>query len=207
MEALNGRPRPPDWHASDAVANAPRYAAHMSAPPSPATSLDQLRLPKAMENDPKGAAVHAALRAQARKLWEGSRLVVPTARWSRSVEKALEVAQREHRLVRGLEQIEKVLEREAHGQSMADARSATPRGSRVSRLMLVSNDGTERFYRQVERLVVEQSPRLLAILLDADSSQFAASVPEAAGVLRAIMVEHKELVASVLIALYEDALG
>jgi hypothetical protein len=160
-----------------------------------------------MENDANGAAVHAALRAHARKLWEGSRLVVPTAHWSPSLEKALEGAQRERRLVRGLEQIEKVLEREAHGQSLADARSATPRGSRVSRLMLVSNDGTERFYRQVERLVVTQSPRLLAILLDADSGQFASSVPEAGGVVRALMIEHKELVASVLTALYADSLG
>jgi hypothetical protein len=160
-----------------------------------------------MENDPKGAAVHAALRAHARKLWEGSRLVVPTARWSPALEKALEGAQRERRLVRGLEQIEKVLEREAHGQSLADARSATPRGSRVSRLMLVSNDGTERFYRQVERLVVAQSPRLLAIRVDGDSSQFAGSVPEAAGVVRALMIEHKELVASVLTALYAGEPG
>jgi hypothetical protein len=171
--------------------------------PSPAPSLDQLRLPKVMESDGTADAVLAALRAHARKLWEGSRLLVPTARWSPSLERALQGAQRERRLVRGLEQIEKVLEREAHGQSLVDARSATQRGSRVSRLMLVSNDGTERFYRQVERLVIDQNPRLLAILVDADSNQFAATVPDAAGVVRALMIEHKELVAGVLSAIYE----
>jgi hypothetical protein len=174
----------------------------MPATPSPPPTLDQLRLPKVMDTDGTGAPVLAALRANARAPWPGSRLLVPTARWSPSLEQALQGAQRERRLVRGLEQIEKVLEREAHGQSLADARSATPRGSRISRLMLVSNDGTERFYRQVERLVIDQNPRLLAILLDADSNQFAATVPDAAGVVRALMIEHKELVASVLTVLY-----
>jgi hypothetical protein len=104
--------------------------------------------------------------------------------------------------VRGLEQLEKVLDREARGLSMADARSATERGSRVSRLVLVSNDGTERFYRQVERLVCTQGPRLLAICVDVDSSQLAGVVPEASGVVRALMIEHKDSVARVLIELY-----
>lgn len=170
--------------------------------PTAAWSLDRLRLPKALENDATGAAVHAALRARARKLWANGVTLVPSADWSARLAAALDDAQREGQIVRGLEQVEKALEREARGLSMADARSGAERGSRVSRLVLVSNDGTERFYRQVERLVTTHGPRLLAVVVDADSSQLAGVVPQAFGVVRALMLEHKDNVARVLLALY-----
>lgn len=173
-----------------------------SSPPTPAWSLEGLRLPKLLENDPKAPALHAALRAGAKKLWSGGALALPTARWSPALATVLEKAQRESHLVRGLELVEKTLEREAHGLSLVDARSATERGSRVSRLVLVSNDGTERFYRQVERLVSTQGPRVLAIAVDADATQFAAVVPAASGVVRALMLEHKDDVVRVLLSLY-----
>jgi hypothetical protein len=101
-----------------------------------------------------------------------------------------------------LELVEKTLAREARGLSLVDARSGTERGSRVSRLMLLSEDGTERFYRQAERLICMQGSRLLALRLGASSSQLAGVVPQASGVVRALLIEHKDSVARVLLALY-----
>jgi hypothetical protein len=176
-----------------------------SSPPIVAWSLESLRLPKAIENDARGPALHAALRERSQKLWSKGEIVVPTAAWNPSLVTALRNAWREGHLIRGLESIEKTLEREARGLALADARSATERGSRVSRLVLVSADGTERFYRQVERLVCVRAPRLLAVRVDADSSQLASVVPEASGVVRALMIEHKDDVARVLLALYESS--
>jgi hypothetical protein len=173
-------------------------------PPTPTWSLESLRLPKALENDALGPSLHAALRAHARKLWSGGVLEVPNASWNDALAAALAGAQREHQLVRGLELVEKTLEREARGLSMADARQATERGSRVSRLVLISQDGTERFYRQVERLMRIQGARLLVIRVDADASQLAGIVPEASGVVRALMVEHKDHVVRVLLALFTN---
>jgi hypothetical protein len=172
--------------------------------PTPAWTLDSVRLPKTIESDARGAAVHAALRARPQKLWARGALVVPTASWGEAIAAAVEGAQREGHVVRGLERIEKALARETRGLSMADARTATERGSRVSRLVLVSNDGTERFYRQVERLLVTEGARVLAICVDADSAQLAGVVPQAAGVVRALMIEHKDSVARVLLALYAE---
>jgi hypothetical protein len=175
----------------------------MSEPrPAVLWSLDQLRLPKAIENEAIGPVLHAALRQHARKLWAGGTVEVPTASWTPVVAAALEGAEREGRLARGLEAVEKVLEREARGLELADARSATERGSRVSRLLLVSDDGTERFYRQVERLLCKQGPRLLAIRMDADATRLAGVLREASGVVRAVMLEHKDSVVQVLRALY-----
>jgi len=184
------------------------YAAAMPASHSPpAWSVAGLRLPKALENDQRGTALHAALRESTKKLWPGGALLVPTGAWTPALASVLSDAQREGLLVRGLEAVERTLEREARGLSMVDAKSATERGSRVSRLVLLSRDGTERFYRQVERLVGAQGPRLLAITLDADSGQFAATVPDASGVVRALLIEHKDFVARALLSLYPSASG
>jgi hypothetical protein len=169
---------------------------------APVYCLEGVRLPKAVEAEAAGPALHAALRAHARLLWSGGALLVPAAPWSAALAQALSRAQREGHLVRGLEAAEKALEREARGLEMADARSATARGSRVSRLLLVGADGTERFYRQVERLARTHATRLLVLRVDADSGQLASIVPHAAGVVRALMLEHKEDVARVLWALY-----
>jgi hypothetical protein len=176
--------------------------------PAPLTTrawnLEALRLPKAIDSDPGGPALHAALQRSARKLWAQG-IALPTAAWSPELGSALADALRERQLVRGLGLVEKTLEREARGLSMADARSSTERGSRVSRLVLVSNDGTERFYRQVEQLLFAHGARVLAIQVGADSAQFARVVPDASGVVRALMLEHKEGVAHVLRVLYGAA--
>src|SRR5688572_3288233 len=105
--------------------------------------LARLRFPKTLDADPRGTALQARLRASCRKLWPGGAIEVPTVAWSEPLATALGGAQREGHLLQGLERAERALEREARGLSLADARSSTERGSRVSRLLLTSNDGTE----------------------------------------------------------------
>ena len=146
--------------------------------------------------------MHAALRERAWKLWDGGMIDVPTASWGPKLEVALREAVRDGQLLRGLELIEKTLEGEARGLSLVDARTATERGARVSRLVLLSQDGSERFYRQAERIVVAQGERVLVVRIEVDSDQLAAVVPDASGVVRALLVQHKDSVARVLMALY-----
>jgi hypothetical protein len=155
-----------------------------------------------LEGDPKGVALHAALRERAWKLWDGGMIDVPTASWGPKLELALREAVRDGQLLRGLELIEKTLEGEARGLSLVDARTETERGARVSRLVLLSQDGSERFYRQAERIVSAQGERVLVVRIEVDSDQLAAVVPDASGVVRALLVQHKDSVARVLMALY-----
>jgi hypothetical protein len=168
---------------------------------TPTWNLDSLRFPKALDDDARLPALRAQLRAGCRTLWEGGALEVPVVRWSQPLASALASAQRDRHLQQGIEQAERILDREAHGLSVADARSSSERGSRVSRLLLVSNDGTERFYRQVERLLRVQGSRLLALRLDAESRQLGAVIGDPDGLVRALLVEHKTSVTRVLLAL------
>ena len=170
----------------------------------PPWNLDLLRFPKALDDDPRLPELRARLGSRREQLWAGGALQVPVVSWSEPLASALASAQREGHVLQGVEQAERALDREAHGLSLADARSRTERGSRVSRLLLTSNDGTERFYRQVERLLRTQGQRLLALRLDADARQLSAVLGEPDGLARALLVEHKTSVARVLLALCES---
>jgi hypothetical protein len=168
-------------------------------------SLDALRLPKAIEADARSSALPAALRQSVRKLWGSSSIEVPSAPWRESVASALAMAQREGHLVQGLEQAETKLAQQAHGMALADARRGAERGARVSRLLLIGNDGSERFYRQVERLVAMHAARLLPVWLDASSKELASVLSRPGGVVRALLIEHKDSVTRLLFVLYPGA--
>lgn len=170
-------------------------------------NVEGLRFPKTLDEDPRGPALHARLRASCQKLWQGGVAQVPVVAWSEPLAAALGSAQGAGHLVQGLERAEKALARESHGLAMADARSSTERGSRVSRLLLTSDDGTERFYRQVERLLRTQGARVLALRLDANAVQLGSVMGVSDGLARALLVEHKLSVASVLLALCEENLA
>src|SRR4029079_9466591 len=104
----------------------------MPAPDSaPTWNFDSLRLPKSLDDLPQLPALRARLSSCCRKLWEGGAVQVPVVSWSEPLASALASAQRERHLLQGIEQAERTLDREAHGLSIADARSATERGSRV----------------------------------------------------------------------------
>lgn len=174
----------------------------MPAPaPSPTWNLEQLRFPKTLDDDPRLAALRTRLQASCRKLWEGGDLQVPVLAWTEPLAAALVQASQAGHLSQGIESAERALAREAHGLSVADARSQSERGSRVSRLLVTSNDGSERFYRQIERLLRTQGPRLLALRLDVDSRRMGAVLGDSDGLARALLVEHKTSVAEVLLAL------
>jgi hypothetical protein len=173
--------------------------------PAPTWKFEHLRFPKTLDDDPRVPALRSRLQASCQRLWEGGFVQVPTLTWSEPLGAALAGAHRAKHLTQGIESAERALEREARGLSMADARSETERGSRVSRLLLTSNDGTERFYRQVEGLLRSQGARVLAFRLDVDSRQLSGVVGNPDGMARALLVEHKTSVGQILLALCEPS--
>ena len=126
---------------------------------------------------------------------------IPVAPLSDALVAALRSAHSAGRVVRGLESAEQTLAAEERGLRIADRASGTPRGVRVSRLLLLSNDGAERFYRQVEALLRRHGQRVLAIRLAADAETLGALLFGPGRRARLLMLEHKDAVAAVLLAL------
>lgn len=162
--------------------------------------IDKLKLPRLVEADPRYQQLQQQLVGEVEKLWSGSSLTVPVISFSPALEQILVAAHEKKRLVRGLDSIERVLQNEARGLRMVDQKSGEKRTRRISRLLIMSNDGADRLYRKVETLLREHGDRVLALRITADSQQLG-SVFGPEKLVKLLLVEHKEDVAALLLAL------
>lgn len=163
--------------------------------------MDEVRLPRRVEQQPAAAHLAAALSARSRPLWAGSAMRVPQLEMTPGLEGALTSAFAAGRIVRGLEAAERVLAGEERGLKRVDRRTGAERGGRVSRLLVLSDDGAERFYRNVEALLRRHAPRVLALRVSVDERTLGALVFGPHQVARLLLVEHKDAVSAVLLAL------
>jgi hypothetical protein len=160
-----------------------------------------LRLPKLVEAHPRGQQVLHILATQARPLWPETELEVPMATLSSKMASALRSAHNAGHVVRSLESAERMLAAQERGLGLVDRNSGVPRGVRVSRLLVLADDGAERFYRQVERLLRRYGPRVLAVRLDADADALGELLFGTKGRARLLMLNHKEAVSAFLLAM------
>ena len=163
--------------------------------------MEGLRLPRLVEDAPGAAGLLRDLSAGAAPLWAGGALRVPRVEITAALEAALESAQSAGQLVRGFESAERALSAEALGLSHVDRTTGVARGGRVSRLLVVADDGAERFYRNVESLLRRHAPRVLALRLAADERALGQLLFGPDQVARLLLVEHKSAVSAVLLAL------
>lgn len=163
-----------------------------------------LRLPKMVESDPRGPQLLRSLTAYTRPLWRESMLDVPVGRMNVELAEALRKADGAGQLIRGLESAERILASEERGLRMADRQIGVTRGVRVSRLLILANDGAERFYRNVETMLHRHGPRVLAVLLEMDASGLGELLFGSGSIARLVMLEHKQAVGSVLLAMTGD---
>jgi len=164
----------------------------------------RVRLPKRIEADPRAAAIAAVLAERPTLLWPGGSLRVPVIGLDERLARVLKGAHIGRRLCRGLENIEAKLEAERRGLAKADQRAGEERGVRVSRLLLVADDGAERMVRRVESLARTHGGRVLVIRLEVDSQGLGAVLSEDGSPAKALMLDHKDAVADALFALAPD---
>jgi len=161
---------------------------------------EPLRLPKRVELDSNASRVVKALAAK-KPLWSGGELHSPVVALSSGLRRALKSAHSAGRVTRGLELIEKQLAAEARGMDSADRKSGASRGRRVSRLLLIADDGAERMYRRVETLSRRHPGRLLVLQLECSGEELGSLLFGPTGVAKLLMLDHKDAVADALLAL------
>jgi len=162
------------------------------------------RLPKTIASDPRAQPLLRALANAPHRLWPGSPLHLLEADLSEPLREALLGAHRAGRVVRSLEKAQAVLSAEAHGQRLVDRRSGTPRGTRISRLLVLTNDGAERFYRQAESLLKSHASRLVGVRLKVDAETLGEALFGRGRTARLLMIEHKTAVGAILLALADQ---
>ena len=160
-----------------------------------------LRLPKSVESDPRGPQLLRNLTMHTRPLRQESEIGTPVAGMTPELAEALRSAYSAGQVIRSLENAERTLAAEERGLQMADRQIGAPRGRRVYRLLLLANDGAQRFYRQIEALLRRHGPRVLAVCLEIDELGLGELLFGPGRVARLLMLEHKQAVGSVLLAM------
>ena len=163
--------------------------------------LKGLRLPRPVEEDRRGRELLRGLAAHAGPLWPGGGILVPAIPFTPALAEALRTARRAGRLVRGLEAAEVKLAAEGKGLGPVDRKTGVPRGGRVSRLLVVADDGAERFYRRVETLLRRNGPRVLALRLHVEAARLGEAVFGPGQRALLLLLAHKEAVGAMLLAL------
>lgn len=169
--------------------------------------MEAPRLPKRVRDDPGAARLASELSARARPLWEGAELCASEAEISPGLQAALKSAFSAGRIVRGMEGAERTLAAEQQGLEHVDRTTGVERGGRVSRLLVLADDGSERFYRSVGFLLRRHAPRVLALRLNVDESGLGQLLFGPGQVARLVLVEHKDAVSAVLLALASEWSG
>jgi hypothetical protein len=142
-----------------------------------------------------------ALARRSRLLWPGGTVVASVVPLTTTLRGALIAPTTAVRLRRGLEAAEEALDAEQRGLDALPASEAQRQGGRVSRLVLVSNDGAERFYRRVEHLVIAHAPRLLACIVDVDSATLGDLLYGNGAVVKLLLTERKTTAVAILRAI------
>ena len=106
-----------------------------------------MKLPRQLENEGVDADVRAALERESIALFNDSDISVPVVKLNPKLRQHIFYAKSAGALVFGLQAIEDYLANELRGLQKVDGQS-----DRVSRLLIVTNDGSYRFYRGLEFL-------------------------------------------------------
>jgi hypothetical protein len=161
-----------------------------------------LKLPKDVAADSRHDAVWKLLTTNTTPLWEAAELRVPTLPLNRALAAQCHRAVTTGLATPGLEAIEGVLASEQKGlDALLEKAPQVPQNPRVSRLLLMSNDGSKRFYRDCEALLVKYDQRLIGCRLDVTGDNFGSVVYGYPKLMRALLFVDKKAVARALLTL------
>jgi hypothetical protein len=164
-------------------------------------NIADIHLPRQLETDNSAEMILQGLISCAAKLMPGGKFDVPVINWSDPLKMALQKARLQGRIRLGLEAITEKLASERYGIKNAHQSSGAAYGDRISRLLLFSNDGADRFYRHIEQLLESNVPRLLGCKLNVDAGMLGQFILGKDRNIKIIMAEHKDVVAGMLRAI------
>ena len=123
-----------------------------------------LMLPKQLIKDGVDQAINDYLESKNTPLYPDSSLSIPQIPVTPTFHSHIFYAESLGHIEIGFENIENYLQREKFGLEKAGNQS-----NRISRLLLLANDGSKRFYKQIEYIWQD---RVLVIRLDVASTEF-----------------------------------
>ncbi len=176
----------------------------MNAPLMPRV-LPDLKLPRRLELEPSSALISKLLDESQSLLWEKSPYRVSELEWRPEVEKALSNALLSKKIELGIETIERVLGQEKRGIDAMLAKQGTQSALRISRLLITSNDGSERLYRACESILTKHGDRVLMLRFKVPATQMGVKIFGPDRAIKAMLVSDRDQVEKVLLSLVTSA--
>ncbi len=165
-----------------------------------------LKLPKEVLADERHEALSLLLASTLAPLWAAGRYRVSSVAMNEGLAKELRAAASGGVAHQGLELAADTLRREQKGLDAAQRKEgAQAHAPRVSRLLLLANDGSERFYRDAEMLLVRHPDRLMIVRLDIGGEALGEALFRTAKLVRCVLVTDKSAVSRSLLALVHGA--
>ena len=152
-----------------------------------------MELPKQLKKDNIELEVQAALDKESIALYSESETQISVLTLNHKMRQQIFFAKSVGELIFGFETIEKSLLNELRGLQKSDNQS-----ERISRLLLVTNDGSTNFYQDVECLIQKQGTRLLVCRLDIDGKLMGSILALKGKQVKAVLLNSKKAVINVL---------
>jgi hypothetical protein len=137
------------------------------------------------------------------KLFDFSKFEIPEVVVSDDLTKALTFARRTGKLRGGFENIETLLKKENNGFEALRKRGLLGSHQNVSLFLLVTNDGSDRFYRNCVSICSQSSPRVLPLKLNCTSATLGGTYFGKDVQVKCILSETREVLNRILVALAE----
>ncbi len=158
--------------------------------------LHRCKFPRAVEESPCAQAVRDMFSAALAGTGQG----LPKIKLDAAVTTALQRALRTSRLKRGFDTTLDVLANEYRGLAKLQKKTGKIQVPRVSRLILTSNDSSERLLREIGDALQRNAPRVLALEILADSATLGSLLYGPDTHVKVLLLDHKDTVAEMLIA-------
>jgi hypothetical protein len=160
-----------------------------------------LKLPKNIVTHPNVAAMEQLFCRDMRLLHANGRLKVPRWDFDEKCRNALGIVYGFKHLTQGLESIGKSLDKELNGLKALKEQPGQTQNQRLSRLVILSNDGSERFYHQAESLLVKHADRALACIVEATAEELGEAFTKKANPAKALLIDDRKALEAFLSAL------
>ncbi len=152
-----------------------------------------MKLPKQLKIDNIEEQVLEALQKNSIPLYENAEMQIPLLKLTPELRQQIFYAKSLDELIFGYETIAKTLASELKGLQNVNNQS-----DRISRLLIISNDGSKRFYREFEFLLNRHGERILLCRLDVDSELMGYILGLGQKQVKAIMINRKNSVVNIL---------
>lgn len=152
-----------------------------------------MKLPRQLEKENVAPDIREVLEKERIELCSDSNIYIPVLKLNPDLSEQIYRAKFLGELIIGYSDVEKALKNELHGLQNVNNQS-----DRVSRLLIVTNDGSSRFYRQLEFLHKNQGGRVLICRLDVDSLLMGNILKLKDKQVKAVLLNRKESVVNVL---------